>query len=197
MALCAVIGYTSVAAWQSYLIEENTTVSQLATQQILEADTRPYVGAFLHTDYFGTKDANLDFAPGKPLQLGISFYDYGKLPADTRVRAIVTYSTKRRSRSEPIPNTWRHFEIWPQQVNGNALKQGDHAEGITDITDSEAASIRQGNGFVYVAIEIRYSKYVTLICKEYSVSEARNIVGNTLPLPYPKMCQDSASNYAD
>jgi hypothetical protein len=115
------------------------------TKQILEADRRPYVGAFLHTDYFGTKSANLDFASGKPLHFSTRLYDYGKLPADAWVRSVVTYSTEPMSRAEPLPNKWRHFQIWPQQVNGDPLQQGDNADGITNITGAAAGSIRQGN----------------------------------------------------
>jgi len=160
------------------------------TYKLLQAETRPYVAALCKTD-FGQENANLHYRANESLRMGVTLLNFGKLPADASIWSFLKYSATPLDRAEPFPDRPEHMTVWPNIVG--------HAEGAKSQTLSieDADAIRRKSGFVYFAVKVRYSRHETLVCKEYTLSEAMNVTEDEVPLPVPRLCRDPQSNHAD
>ncbi len=159
-------------------------------QQILNANIRPYVAALSQRDLPGMTQFNLWYKEGMPLKMNVTLVNFGRLPADAIVWSILTYSEMPRDNTGPFVRSPEHVTVWPQPMLGKAFAYSQ------PLSAADVDSIRHGSGFVYFVVKVEYGGYETRVCEEFSLSEARDITLDEIPLPMQRLCSDRNSNKA-
>jgi len=168
------------------------------TQKILDADSRAYVSPLVPSENSSTW--YLHFKVGDPLTVPIHFDNFGKSPANAFVRTVITYAPALAlSRAEAFPNDDTHLFIWPNPI-GAAIA----GQSIGTLDNKQFAFLTAGDGYIYVAIEVRYGSHITRICKQYELGRRpATMEGNTsaqdwtLLMPDPTLCSDETANCTD
>jgi hypothetical protein len=175
---------------------QDTGTANTLSQKSIEANVRPYLAALVPRDMGSAM--YLRFKAGDPLEVPIYFQNFGKLPGDAYVRSVVTYAPGLPiSRAEPFSNKRTHLFVWP------TIGARDKAESLEPLSNPDFNSLKNGDGFVYVAVEVRYSGHLTLICRRFKMPRALltstpDSDGSlTWTMPEPTLCDDRTANQAD
>jgi hypothetical protein len=166
------------------------------TNQILTADTRPYVGVAI-----GFSSVYFPFAPESkaPIQAPISYINFGKQPADAKIWQVVVFSAHQIFEGPSFDGVRPlHEFIWPPPILNT-----ETAESLEPLDSDTAKMILTSGdkGWLYVRVEVVYNGHHTDFCTQYRVIEGTtkdSPTGETKPaLTDAQLCPDPTTNSAD
>jgi hypothetical protein len=164
-------------------------------KRIIETASRPYLAVSAHEQGFTTAITSASAGGMVP---AIPFYvvNHGKLPADAHIRSAVAYSKTRMASVDGLGGVREKHRFIFSETSGDALV----ALGREALTAGQLADIQDGIGYIYLAVEVDYGNYYTMICEEFPIAPAEmpaQGVKVSARLGAYSLCADPKSNDAN
>ncbi len=138
-------------------------------QRIIETASRPYLAITAHEQGFSTSIFSAS-AGGAIAVVPFYVVNHGKLPAHAQIKSAVAYSQTRIPNIDGIDGAREKHRFIFSETSGDALV----AVGREALTPGQLADIQDGIGYNYLAVEVDYGSYYTVICEELPIAPARD-----------------------
>jgi len=164
-------------------------------KRIIETASRPYLAVSAHEQGFTTAITSTSAGGAIPV---VPFYvvNHGKLPADAHIKSAVVYSKTRIAAIDGLGGVREKHRFIFSETSGDALV----ALGREALTSGQLADIQDGIGYIYLAVEVNYGNYYTMICEEFPISPSESATTGTKAsarLGAYSLCSDPKSNDAN
>jgi hypothetical protein len=184
ITMIAVVWYTWEADRQNEL-----------NKRVIETASRPYLAVTAHEEGFTTAITSASAGGAIPV---VPFYvvNHGKLPADAHIRSAVAYSRTRMASVDGLGGVREKHRFIFSETSGDALV----ALGREALTSGQLADIQNGIGYIYLAVEVNYGNYYTMICQEFPIAPAETGTQSAKPsarLGAYSLCADPKSTDAN
>jgi len=157
ITMVAVVWYTWEADRQNEL-----------NKRIIETASRPYLAVTAHEQGFTTAITSASAGGAIPV-VPFSVVNHGKLPADAHIKSAVAYSKTRMASVDGLGGVREKHRFIFSETGGDALV----ALGREALTSGQLADIQNGIGYIYLAVEVNYGNYYTMICQEFPIAPAQ------------------------
>jgi hypothetical protein len=155
-------------------------------QRALELNSRPYISISLEPRSITTQS-------GQKMRMYGSLRNSGGIPADIRMRGMITHSlTKLSAPSLDMIAEVRDI-IFPKDPNDNML----FIYSPATMTDGQVKDMADGTGWLYVRILIIYGIYHTETCVEYKLLPTVNGKGVRGDFTAITLCDDPKATSAN